>query len=67
MDKEFKKILRRLLKNGWRRLRDSKHNVIQHIASGRKVQFSMSPSDGHAHKQFARDVRRVEKEVEEST
>lgn len=62
MDKEFKKILRRILKGGWRLLAPNKHNIVQHIASGRKVQFSMSPSDGHAHKQFERAIQRVEKE-----
>ena len=63
MDKELKKILRAILKRGWRRLPGGKHHVVQHIESGRKVSFSMSPSDGHAPKQFGRDIARIEREA----
>lgn len=63
MYKEIRKIVKTAIKRGWRQLPNGKHHVLQHVASGRKLSVSMSPSDGNAYRQLERAIRRVEKEV----
>lgn len=61
MDKETKRVVRAACARGWTLAPNNKHHVLLHH-SGRKVTFSMSPSDGHASKQVQRDIERIERE-----
>lgn len=55
--KEIKRIVRKLLANGWTK-EQGKHNKLR-SPEGKLVSYSMSPSDGNAHRAFLRDIRRA--------
>lgn len=65
MDKEIKKVVKAARATGWRLGPDSKHHVLIHEPTGRKLSVSMSPSDRNAHRTLERAIARVNREIAE--
>jgi predicted RNA binding protein YcfA (HicA-like mRNA interferase family) len=64
MKKEFKPIIKAAQQRGWTLGPNGKHHVLIH-PSGRRMAFSMSPSDRNAHLVLQRMITRIEKEIED--
>ena len=65
---DMKKLLRAALKRGWRdvtgaKKRGSVHHVLE-WTDGTQIRASYTPSDHHAIKNCAADMRRVEKQLD---
>lgn len=63
-NKDASKIIQSLVNDGWMfSVSGTGHGRVTH-PSGRYVTFATSPSDRNAHRQFERDVRRLQKQIE---
>ncbi len=65
---DMKKLVRAALKRGWRdargdRKRSSVHYVLE-WTDGTQIRASSTPSDNHAVKNCAADLRRIEKQLD---
>lgn len=63
--KEINRLVAELVRQGWV-LSQNKHPRVT-APGGQFVTFSLTPSDGNAHRQFERDVRRVQLNQQRST
>lgn len=60
MNKEIKRIVRRIKQNGWDVKQGRKHFKARAPKTGKIVVFSVTPSCGHAIKNIEKDLQRAE-------